>query len=221
MRLPGTGAGGENQSSPEEVVGSEVRTPRALSPEARSSGTPLEFRLSRNCAQLFFLFSVSFSRGDWFSFDCGLLPQGIEQRIQNTLEGSGVLHQEPLHTFAVYRQFSNWPRPTDVNSTPWRRKLSPTGRAQCSSRKRMVETSGGHPVNHEFLDMVDTAGELNACPGGHRLVPMQNRQLVLPGVFGDQKPGLARGSLLSADRTQRGSRMIHKAPFNSARYIFT
>ena len=69
----------------------------------------------------------------------------------------------------------------------------------------MVESSGRHRVNHEFLDMVDTAGELNACPGGHRFVPVQNRQLVLPGVFGDQKPGLARGSILSADRTQRGS----------------
>jgi hypothetical protein len=85
----------------------------------------------------------------------------------------------------------------------------------------MVESSGRHRVNHEFLDMVDTAGELNACPGGHRFVPVQTRQLVLPGVFGDQKPGLARGSILSADRTQRGSRMIHKEPFNSARDIFT
>ncbi|SRR5713226_8545451 len=76
-------------------------------------------------------------------------------------------------------------------------------------------------MNHEFLDMVDAAGDLKARPGGQVLTPLQNRQLVLPGVFGDQKTGLVRGSLLSADRTQRGSKMIHKAPFNSARYIFT
>src|SRR5450755_97879 len=68
--------------------------------------------------------------------------------------------------------------------------------------------------------MVDAARDLNARPGGDALIPLQNRQLVLPVIFGDQETGLSRRGLFSTDRTQRGSRMIHRPPFNSARYIF-
>jgi hypothetical protein len=42
--------------------------------------------------------------------------------------------------------------------------------------------------------MIDAAGDLNAVSFGHVLIPLQNRQLVLPTILRDQKPGLVSGS---------------------------
>ena len=83
------------------------------------------------------------------------------------------------------------------------------------SREGIIKTSCRHPVNDQFLDMVDAAGHLNARTGGHRLIPLQYRQFVFPGVLGHQETGLVRGALFATDRTQMRSEMIHKAPFNS------
>lgn len=79
----------------------------------------LEFRFGRNRAQLFFFLSLCLAQRNRLHFNHSLLTQGIEQGVQNDLQGVGILHQHPFHTFAVNREFSNWPRPTDVN--PYRR----------------------------------------------------------------------------------------------------
>ena len=93
-----------------------------------------------------------------------LLAQGVQQGIQDDLQGSRIFHQHPFHAFTMHREFSNRPRPADINSATRHRNLSPARRAQCGPREGIVKPSGRHPVNHQFLDMVDAAGDLNARP---------------------------------------------------------
>jgi hypothetical protein len=62
--------------------------------------------------------------------------------------------------------------------------------------------------------MIDAAGDLNANPSGHMLVPLQNRQFVFPAILRHQEANLVGSSLFSTNGTQLGSDVIHKTPFN-------
>jgi len=70
----------------------------------------LEFRFGGNRAQLFFFLSLCLAQRNRLHFNRSLLAQGIEPRVQNDLQGWGILHQHPFNTFAVSRGFSNGPR---------------------------------------------------------------------------------------------------------------
>ena len=100
--------------------------------------------------------------------------------------------------------------------------MPPARRAQRASRERIVKPARGHPVNNQFLDMFDAAGELNTRPRGHAAHSIAESSACPPRGFRRSGNGAGCADRSCPQIAHRGVlKTIHKAPFNSARYGFT
>ena len=104
-----------------------------------------------------------------------------------------------------------------MSATPFAALVRPYRRCRSGpergSSKGIVETSGRHPVNHQLPYVGGAADGLDAVVCGQAVSPLQNPQLVLPAVLGEEEPDVVGRSFLPTDRTNIHCCFVHMAPF--------
>ena len=119
----------------------------------------LELPLRRRCTQRFLWF---FSLRRPFGSVRDLLVQRVQQRIQNDFERLRILRQHPFDAFAMYGQLTERPRPSDVNPAARSGRPVPASHPERCPGEGIVKAARCHPMNHQFLNMIDAARDLNA-----------------------------------------------------------